>query len=559
MKDELFLNNKVVTGLINSIESNGADLVFDETPLTIQSKAIGTDCMMKLANDSSTMIDLTKDYRTFVCSALVPSMRGIQKSLNGSAVTVAASIGANGKSKGSKAAGSKGSTVNYDSLQSLYGFTDEEMQYLKENYSAQLSQLYGACNHSSSDANVIYNNLVAKLVTYHGNQMTDRYGRLKMVDICAYMNKEPLEISESEYLALCKAFDRMDNTQKEQFIKSGFKCEKITTDCCQTGGCSGYYQYTRSETFEVFTSVYIKNLGLSTADFSPTPMDGETEEDVKNRIQKANKKMDNYNLLYAVTYATDETITGGSFDNKTGSAYYDDGDNLKISINEVNNQYKISLTTYHHQNVTTTIENDTPVYQKEFTIYKYENNIGKSFTDAANKAADGLRVDIDKVAINNVVDFVSSEMLQEVVDLGEDIPFLGEGYTIAMLYADIEKEKREGEQTNAIVDIVQDDNNASYYLSAINCAGTLIVDQDGNTYITASNYDVEKVSERVETYNALHPDNQIQYNEDTFITDLLNPEYCESLDPEDSTTSFFDYWNEQENMSGNTDINTEGN
>ncbi len=92
MKDELFLNNKVVTGLINSIESNGADLIFDETPLTIQSKAIGTDCMMKLANDSSTMIDLTKDYRTFVCNALVPSMRGIQRNINDGAVNVSTSV-----------------------------------------------------------------------------------------------------------------------------------------------------------------------------------------------------------------------------------------------------------------------------------------------------------------------------------------------------------------------------------------------------------------------------------------------------------------------------------
>ncbi|MBE5910374.1 hypothetical protein [Pseudobutyrivibrio sp.] len=95
MKDELFLNNKVVTGLINSIESNGADLVFDETPLTIQSKAIGTDCMMKLANDSSTMIDLTKDYRTFVCNALVPSMRGIQRNINCSAKSVSGGIDTN--------------------------------------------------------------------------------------------------------------------------------------------------------------------------------------------------------------------------------------------------------------------------------------------------------------------------------------------------------------------------------------------------------------------------------------------------------------------------------
>jgi len=102
MKDELFLNNKVVTGLINSIESNGADLLFDETPLTIQSKAIGTDCMMKLTNDSAKIIELTKDYRSFVCNSLVPSMRGVQRNLNGGAVSVSKSVGTKGSTKGTK-------------------------------------------------------------------------------------------------------------------------------------------------------------------------------------------------------------------------------------------------------------------------------------------------------------------------------------------------------------------------------------------------------------------------------------------------------------------------
>ncbi len=457
-------------------------------------------------------------------------------------------------------------TPNYESLQTQYGFSDEEMTYLIDNHPELLSQLYGANAHSTSDAEKIYNNIVAELCEYHVSQLKNKDGSLKMDDICAYMNKEPLDITISEYLALCELFDEMDknsndNSQKEQFIQAGFKCEKVYTDYSTTGGGSGYYKYTRSETFEMFTKVYCKNFGLSLSEFDVTLRDGESTEEAKKRIEKANHKMDNYNLLYAVTYATDSTFKGGSFSNAAGLGAHDDGDTLKISINEVGDQYKISVKTYHKNKVTPNIETDALSYNKEFTIYKFDFCLGDSFTQASNNAAEGLRIDVDRIATNKVIDFVSKEIFQEGVDAinaAGRIPFLSTGFTLLTLYADIQKEKRQAEHTNGVVDTIQYDNNASKYLNKINCAGSLIVDQDGNAYITSYNYDVEKVKQRIEEYNSMYPDNKVDFNEDTFINDLLtNEEYRNSLDPEGSSTSFFDYWDEQENACSDQNVNTE--
>ena len=125
-----------------------------------------------------------------------------------------------------------------------------------------------------------------------------------------------------------------------------------------------------------------------------------------------------------------------------------------------------------------------------------------------------------------------------------------------MLYNDIQKEKEAARRVNAAADTIQYDNIASSYLSKINCAGTLIVDQEGKAYITSYNYNMDKLKQRIDEYNSLYPENKVEFNEDTFINDLLtNEEYRNSLDPEGSSTSFFDYWDEQENACGDQNVN----
>ncbi len=56
----------------------------------------------------------------------------------------------------------------------------------------------------------------------------------------------------------------------------------------------------------------------------------------------------------------------------------------------------------------------------------------------------------------------------------------------------------------------------------------------------------------------MYPNNKVSFNEEIFINDLLtDEEYRKCLDPDGSSTSFFDYWDEQENACGDQNVDVE--
>ena len=63
--------------------------------------------------------------------------------------------------------------------------------------------------------------------------------------------------------------------------------------------------------------------------------------------------------------------------------------------------------------MTTTIESDIAVYDKKFTIYKFNYDLGSSFDKASSDVAEGLRVDVDNIAMQKVVEFLAQEILFE--------------------------------------------------------------------------------------------------------------------------------------------------
>ena len=69
----------------------------------------------------------------------------------------------------------------YKYIQSYYGFTDDEMTYLKENYPGLLSSLYGTTKYSSSDADKVYQMTKDKLksMTFHAE--ASEYGGRKVI------------------------------------------------------------------------------------------------------------------------------------------------------------------------------------------------------------------------------------------------------------------------------------------------------------------------------------------------------------------------------------------
>ncbi|MCR4831860.1 MAG: hypothetical protein K5883_10465 [Pseudobutyrivibrio sp.] len=78
----------------------------------------------------------------------------------------------------------------YSYLQRYYGFTDEEMTYLKANYPGLLSSLYGALNHSTVDADIILKRIKHELL-YIGltEEQTNYIKNLRYLrDNAAYKN-----------------------------------------------------------------------------------------------------------------------------------------------------------------------------------------------------------------------------------------------------------------------------------------------------------------------------------------------------------------------------------
>lgn len=93
--EEFYLDNIAMTKAINAFSENGKSLVFDKSLFNMEQKVVGTDCMAKLVADSKLAVQLTDDYRDFVCRGLVPSLINIQKGFNDNAETVSKSLANN--------------------------------------------------------------------------------------------------------------------------------------------------------------------------------------------------------------------------------------------------------------------------------------------------------------------------------------------------------------------------------------------------------------------------------------------------------------------------------
>lgn len=86
--EEFYLDNMEITKTIKAFSENGKSLVFDRSPFNMEQKVVGTDCMAKLVADSKLTVQLTDDYRDFVCRGLIPLLINIQKEFNEDAQNV---------------------------------------------------------------------------------------------------------------------------------------------------------------------------------------------------------------------------------------------------------------------------------------------------------------------------------------------------------------------------------------------------------------------------------------------------------------------------------------
>ena len=96
--EEFYLDNDKFTKTIDTFDANGKQLVFDKSLFNMSSNVVGTQSMAKLLSDSKLMVQLTDDYRSFICAGVVPSLRVIQLNFNEDAENVAASISNTSKS-----------------------------------------------------------------------------------------------------------------------------------------------------------------------------------------------------------------------------------------------------------------------------------------------------------------------------------------------------------------------------------------------------------------------------------------------------------------------------
>jgi len=555
MKDELFLNNKVVTGLINSIENNGADLVFDETPLTIQSKAIGTDCMMKLANDSSTMIDLTKDYRTFVCNALVPSMRGIQRNINCSASGVSKSIGTNSKSRSSKSSG-KSKTTMYDKLQSQYGFSDKEIDYLKKNFPNELSQLYATTFCGAGDSTEVYTEIQIELVKFN---MKNTDGSWNMDALGNLINQDAEDISKVEYLAMCDIFDELSDPEKSEFIESAYTRTKVEEEHYSIGGGRGHYQYTISTGFQMLTSIYAANKLEDSELLFNDILNGNTSS---SEYINAQKSYYNYNILYTYSFNA-SSIEGAKYDDKNPSWYglpENDIDVIVMSAKD-SNQNKITVSTIatyemyaptpstaHSAVCNSAVFYGFPymgdvTYGMTVTNNNYLNQLMPADTSDAGNATWAIIRDISTGAVtgyldNFVTDAITGTAPVFVVTAGKYVPVVGTLVSIFTDIAEAQVSEMKEQMTIEVISNVQENNMMITNIGMLNISGTVIGCSDGTFYITNATYDKEEMAAAFAKYNETHT-SKLSFNEDTFIHDLFNDEdYYNELKEAD----FFNYY-----------------
>ena len=92
MMEDFFLDNAAMEKTIKAFLKNGENLVFNRSSFEMEGNVVGTDCMKKLVDDSKLMVQLTDDYRSFVCTGLVPALRNIQKVFNEDAENIANSM-----------------------------------------------------------------------------------------------------------------------------------------------------------------------------------------------------------------------------------------------------------------------------------------------------------------------------------------------------------------------------------------------------------------------------------------------------------------------------------
>lgn len=92
MMEDFFLDNAAMEKTIKAFLKNGENLVFNRSSFEMEGNVVGTDCMKKLVDDSKLMVQLTDDYRSFVCTGLVPALRNIQKAFNEDAENIANSM-----------------------------------------------------------------------------------------------------------------------------------------------------------------------------------------------------------------------------------------------------------------------------------------------------------------------------------------------------------------------------------------------------------------------------------------------------------------------------------
>ncbi len=159
---------KVITG---DMSEAGQACVLDESILDYMGKTTGTESGRKLYTYLERMINLSKLHSYHAGIVLPEALNKICDSIIYADRIAANSIITCGTkhNKMTPINISKQYEKIYDYIETKYGFEEDEMTYLKENYSSLLLALYGASLYSSSDADKILERIHGKLRLFHAS------------------------------------------------------------------------------------------------------------------------------------------------------------------------------------------------------------------------------------------------------------------------------------------------------------------------------------------------------------------------------------------------------
>ena len=564
--EEFYLDNTFMTKSIKAFNSNAKKLLFDKTPFQMHSEVIGTDSMSKLAEDSKLMVKLTEDYRGFVCNGLVPAMINIQNGFNDDAENVSKSFSGNAKSASgvkyssekSKGANSSSAKNIYDKIQKQYGFTDSEMAYLKEKHPNELSQLYALtfCG-AGGDPTDVYNKLKAELVE---NSLKNPDGTINMKAVGNLVNQDAENLTFPECLALCSIFDQLTDAEKSEFITSAYTRNKIEEGHYTTGGGYGHYQYTISSGFQMIATVYSMTHEDQSSFINNAILEGNENSAEVVQAQKAYR---NENLLYTYAFLA-PSIEGAAYDDKNSASCKLPEKDFEVIVSDCkdrqNNIITVStIATYETYAPTPSTAHSKVANSAIFYAFPYMPDVTYGMTETNNFNLDQLKPtnvdylhngkwdiinDISTVALANGLDDGLNNAISSVaptfVKVGSKfVPVVGSLISVLSNIANTQAQQIQDQQTIEIVSTAQENNIFTTNIGMLGISGAVIGSSNGTFYITNSSYDEDLMQQAFDEYNSTHPNNQLDYNSDTFINDLFsNEEYYNSLDE----GGFFNYY-----------------